>query len=65
MPSRSVSHLTARDAEAWCLDSLTVPLSALGRLGRDAPFWIRLEYRVPGDDTAPSSGQRGLRRCAA
>ena len=44
---RSVSHLTARDAESWCVDNVTVPLSAMGRIGRDMPFWVRLEYRVP------------------
>ncbi|HSC28185.1 MAG TPA: hypothetical protein VLD67_12980 [Vicinamibacterales bacterium] len=58
-PSRSISHLTSRDAEAWCLDQLSVPVSALGRLGGDLPLWIRLEYRIvdggntpaPDDDT--------------
>jgi hypothetical protein len=53
-PPRSVSHLTSRGAEAWCLDNLTVPLVELGRLGRDAPFWVRLEYRV--DTQVPESG---------
>ncbi len=48
----AVSHLTARDAEAWCLDRLAVPLSALGQLGRDTPLWIRLEYDASGDDGA-------------
>ena len=48
--SRSVSHLIAAAAEAWCVEQLAIPLSALGALGRDLPFWIRLEYRVlPGD----------------
>jgi len=45
-PPRSVSHLTSKDAEAWCLENVTVPLVALGRFGRKAPFWVRLEYRV-------------------
>jgi hypothetical protein len=45
-PTRSVSHLTPAAAEAWCLDQLAVPLSALGTLGVDAPFWIRLGYRL-------------------
>jgi hypothetical protein len=44
---RSISHLTARAAEDWCLDNVTVPLAALGRLGRDTPFWVRVDYRVP------------------
>jgi hypothetical protein len=45
-PPRSISHLTARDAEAWCLDNITLPLSAMGRLRSDTPFWVRLAYRV-------------------
>ena len=44
---RSVSHLTARDIETWCVDNVTVPLTAMGRFGRDMPFWVRLEFRVP------------------
>ena len=43
---RSISHLTSRAAEDWCLDNVTVPLSALGRFVRDTPFWVRIEYRV-------------------
>ena len=44
-PARSISHLRARDAETWCLQNLTMPVSSLG-LGRGTPFWIRLAYRV-------------------
>jgi hypothetical protein len=44
-PPRSISHLRPRDAENWCLENLTVPVSSLG-FGRDTPFWIRLAYRV-------------------
>ena len=54
-PVRSVSHLRAPDAEAWCLENHTVPLSAFARHVRDAPFWVRLEYRAPdleASDTA-------------
>ena len=43
--SRSVSHLTADAAEAWCIEQLTVPVSGLGSL-RSQPFWIRLESRI-------------------
>ena len=43
--SRSVSHLTAAAAEAWCIQQLSVPLSGLGSL-RSQPFWIRLESRI-------------------
>ena len=59
-PPRSISHLTARAAEAWCLEQLMVPVAALGRLGRDAPLWIRLAYRVQDPDPAadPDDGAR-------
>jgi hypothetical protein len=54
--SQSVSHLMAAAAEAWCVEQLSTPLSALGSLGRDLPFWIRLEYRVlEGDSTSDPS----------
>jgi len=54
--SQSVSHLAASAAEAWCVEQLAIPLSVLGALGRDAPFWIRLEYRIlDGDVTANPS----------
>jgi hypothetical protein len=46
-PARSVAHLEADDAEAWCVAQLAVPVGEMGALGRDAPFWIRLESRVP------------------
>lgn len=45
-PPRSISHLTSRDAEAWCLQNVTLPLTAMGRFRRDAQFWVRLDYRV-------------------
>ena len=43
--SRSISHLTAAAAEAWCIQQLMVPVSALGSL-RSQPFWIGLESRM-------------------
>ena len=43
---RSISHLTARAAEDWCLDNVTVPLASMARIGRDTPFWVRVDYRV-------------------
>jgi hypothetical protein len=52
-PPHSISHLTPAAAEAWCVDQLAVPVSALGRLGRDLSFWIRLEYRILDGDAAP------------
>jgi len=56
---RSISHLRADDADAWCLEQLAVPLSALGRLGRDAPFWIRLEFRIQDDDPSRADENGG------
>ena len=44
--SQSASHLMMAAAEAWCVEQLTIPVSALGALGRDLPFWIRIEYRI-------------------
>ena len=37
---------TARAAEDWCLDNVTVPLASMARIGRDTPFWVRVDYRV-------------------
>jgi hypothetical protein len=54
--TRSISHQTAVAAEAWCLEQLTVPVSALGSLGRERPFWIRLEYLVRDGGSAPPGG---------
>ena len=51
---RSISHLAARDAEAWCLENLALPLTALGRFARDLPFWIRVDYRVQDQPPPPS-----------
>jgi hypothetical protein len=53
---RSISHLTARAAEDWCLDNVTVPVGSLGRIGRDTPFWVRVEYRVQ-DRPAADAGE--------
>jgi hypothetical protein len=50
-PPRSVAYLTASAAEAWCMEQLTIPVSAFGAL-RAAPFWIRLEYRILDGDRA-------------
>ena len=54
-PPRSVSHLTARAAEAWCLEQLAIPTSELGRLSPGAPFWIRLTYRAPNPASVSDS----------
>jgi len=57
--SQSVSHLALAAVEAWCVEQLVVPLSAIGALGRDAPFWIRLEYNVLDGDVGSGSPDPG------
>jgi hypothetical protein len=56
-PASSISHLTATAAEAWCLQQLTVPVSALGPQGRELPFWMRLAYRVLDGTGPPEQAQ--------
>jgi hypothetical protein len=56
---RSISHLRSAAADAWCIDQLAVPLSALGPLGRGAPLWIRLEYRIEDPDQRPKPDDDG------
>jgi hypothetical protein len=55
-PKRSVSHLGAREADVWCVESLMLPLSDLARFGRDGQFWIRLGYEI--DDPAAADRRR-------
>jgi hypothetical protein len=50
-PARSVSHLTSTAAEAWCLDNVTIPASAIQPERRGA-VWIRLLLRTR--DEAPA-----------
>jgi hypothetical protein len=57
--AQSVSHLALAAAEAWCVEQLTIPLSALGALGRDLPFWIRLEYNILEGDGASETTDPG------
>ena len=54
-PPQSISHLSAAAAETWCLEQLGVPLAALTGLAPDAPFWVRLAYRIQDPDPAPDS----------
>jgi hypothetical protein len=55
--ARSVSHLSAAAAEAWCLDALSLAAAALHPTD---PFWISLEYRAEEpprtDDGLDNSG---------
>ena len=55
---RTVAHLSATAAEAWCLDN--VAISATG-LPQDRPFWLRFELRAaePKDEAAVI-GESGL-----
>ena len=55
---RTVSHLSAAAAEAWCLDN--VAISSTG-LPQDRPFWLRFELRAaePKDEAAVM-GESGL-----
>jgi hypothetical protein len=57
--SQSVSHLMMAAAEAWCVEQLAIPVGALGPLGRDLPFWIRLEYRLLDNDSPSSPEDSG------
>jgi hypothetical protein len=57
--SLSASHLTMAAAEAWCVDQLAISVGALGALGRDLPFWIRLEYRDLEGDGSSDAGDPG------
>jgi len=57
--AQSVSHLALAAAEAWCVEQLVIPLTTLGALGRDLPFWIRLEYRIVDGDGPSDSSNSG------
>ena len=57
--AQSVSHLAQTAAEAWCVGQLAIPLTALGTLGSDQPFWIRLEYQILDSDPAPDQSDSG------
>jgi hypothetical protein len=51
--ARTVSHLSAREAEAACIDGLSLPLSSLGQMSRDGSFWIKLSSRQQAPSAAP------------
>lgn len=48
---RTVTHLSAAAAEAWCLDNVAISASSLPP---DHPFWLRFELRAadPKDEAA-------------
>jgi hypothetical protein len=47
---RSISHLTARDAEAWCMEQLALPFATFTARVTATPFWIRVTHRLEDDD---------------
>lgn len=57
-PRKSVSHLSARAAEAWCVDEMALDPAGIGQR---QPFWVRLEVRVenPGEQ-APLDSEDGV-----
>jgi hypothetical protein len=57
-PARSAEYLTSAGAEAWCLEQLAVPVSAMGALASQ-PFWIRLDYRILDGERAGQDDGRG------
>ena len=59
-PGKSASYLTAPAAEAWCVEQLSVPVSSIGKLARDAPFWVRLEYRVLEGEGSSATDDAGF-----
>jgi hypothetical protein len=40
---RSISHLTAAAAELWCVENISIPVSAIPA---NRPVWVRLDYRA-------------------
>jgi hypothetical protein len=55
---RSVSHLSAAAAEAWCLETLLISASGLTP---DRPFWVRLELRTADPrEVSTAVGEPGI-----
>jgi hypothetical protein len=55
---RTQSHLTAAQAEQWCIENLAI--SALG-LAPDRPFWLRFELRTTAQkDLSSLVGESGI-----
>ena len=51
---KSASHLSASEAEAWCLDNLILPSTGLSP---DSSFWIRLDVRPEEANESPPLGE--------
>ena len=57
-PPRSVSHLSAAAAEAWCIDNLSLPVAGLAA---EQPFWLRLDFRTEdANDSVSQPDNTGL-----
>jgi hypothetical protein len=54
---RSASHLTAAAAEAWCLDSMPLPLPAFSQ---EKPFTIKLDCSYADADSAGAESSPSL-----
>ena len=55
---RTVAHLSAAAAEAWCLDNVAISASSLPP---DHPFWLRFELRAADPkDEAAEIGEPGI-----
>ena len=51
---KSASHLSASEAEAWCLDNLILPSTGLSP---DSSFWVRLDVRPEEANESPPLGE--------
>src|SRR4029077_16930750 len=47
---RSVSHLSAAAAEAWCVENTSLPVAALPA---NESIWLRVEYRADNSTSTP------------
>jgi hypothetical protein len=56
---RSISHVSARDLEAWCLDQTTIPARTVARQAGEGVFWIRLTYRIDDEERSTSRDDEG------
>jgi len=57
-PARSVSHLTSTAAEAWCLENVTIPSSAI-QADRRGAVWMRLVLKARDDAPARQTDEEG------
>jgi hypothetical protein len=55
-PRRSRDHLTAQDAEKWCVDQLAMDLPSLAP---NTPLWARFEIRAEDGKDGPLFASRG------